>query len=317
MKLLSFVIPCYGSENTIEQVTTEIAAKVAERPEFDYEIVCVNDCSPDAVWSVLMHLHERNPKIKLLNLSKNMNRPGAVMAGLNHASGDIVIVMDDDGQCPMAGLWDLLAPLSNGFDVSMAKYPERKQSLFKDFGTWVNKKMTQIVLKRPPELEFTNFMAMKKYIVRELIRYPHPYPYLTGLLLRTTKYMTNVKMEERARFNGRSTFTFLKMVSLWLNGLTAFSILPLRLATYTGLLIAGGGLLFGLWMIIRKLLFPDTISPGYTSIMVALSVFSGLIMLLLGLMGEYIGRIYICLNHSPQFLVRDSVGFEPGSAKDE
>ncbi|MBQ9337628.1 MAG: glycosyltransferase [Lentisphaeria bacterium] len=317
MTKYSFVIPCYGSEGTIEKVTGEITKKMSERPEMDHEIICVNDCSPDAVWSVLMHLHERDPRIKLLNLSKNMNRPGAVMAGLNHASGDIVIVMDDDGQCPMDRLWDLLEPLSKGFDVSMAKYPERKQSLFKDFGTWVNKKMTQMVLKRPADLEFTNFMAMKKYIVRELVRYPHPYPYLTGLLLRTTKYMTNVEMEERNRFCGRTTFTFLKMVSLWMNGLTAFSILPLRLATYTGMAIAGGGFIFGLVILIRKLVFPESIDPGYSSIIVALFVFSGLIMLLLGMLGEYIGRIYICINHSPQFLVRDAVGFETENEKHE
>lgn len=317
MTKYSFVIPCYGSENTIEHVTEEIAAKVAERPEIDYEIICVNDCSPDAVWSVLMHLHERNPRIKLLNLSKNMNRPGAVMAGLNHASGDVVIMMDDDGQCPMDHLWDLVEPLSNDFDIAMAKYPKKKQSKFKDFGTWMNKKMTQIVLKRPANLEFSNFVAMKKYIVKELIRYQHPFPYMTGLLLQTTKYMANVEMEERSRICGRTTFTFMKMLRMWMDGLTAFSILPLRLATYSGMVIAGCGFIFGLMIIIRKLISPESIDQGYSSIIVALFVFSGLIMLLLGMLGEYIGRIYICINHSPQFLVRDAVGFEAESKKDE
>lgn len=305
---LSFVIPCYGSENTIEKVVGEIAAKVAERPEWDYEIIAVNDCSPDRVWSVLLHLHEKNPRVKLIHLSKNMNRPGAVMAGLKLASGDIVIIMDDDGQCPMEHLWDLLAPLDQGYDVSMAKYPDRKQSPFKHFGTWVNQKMTEIVLKRPKGLEFTNFMAIKQYIVRELVQYPNPYPYMTGLLLRTTKYMTNVAMEERNRFSGTSTFTFMKMVRLWMNGLTAFSVMPLRIATLSGFTVSFLGFLFGIFVFVQKLVRPD-ISAGYSSVMVGLFVLSGMMMLMLGMIGEYLGRVYICLNKSPQYVVRETIGF--------
>ena len=127
-KKISFVIPCYGSEATIEHVTDEIRDTVKTRKEYDYEIVAVNDSSPDKVWSVLLKLAEQDKRLKLINLSKNMNRPGAVMAGLNHASGDFVCVMDDDGQCPMDRLWDLLEPLENGYDVSIADYPERKQN---------------------------------------------------------------------------------------------------------------------------------------------------------------------------------------------
>lgn len=309
MKLLSFVIPCYGSEKTIEAVYNEIASKVAEKNEYDYEIIAVNDCSPDGVLSVLYHLNEKNPKFKVVNLSRNMNRPGAVMAGLNCASGDISIVMDDDGQCPMERLWDLLEPLENGFDVSMAKYPRRKQSLFKDFGTWVNKKMTEIILQRPPDLEFTNFMAIKKYIVKELIQYHNPYPYMTGLILRTTKYITNVTMEERNRLSGGTTFTFRKMLSLWINGLTAFSVLPLRIATFLGFIVSSIGFLFGIVFLIRKLVRPD-IAAGYSSTIVSIFILNGLVLLILGMIGEYIGRIYICLNKSPQYVIKDKIGFD-------
>lgn len=309
MKLLSFVIPCYGSEKTIEAVYNEIASKVAEKNEYDYEIIAVNDCSPDGVLSVLYHLNEKDPKFKVVNLSRNMNRPGAVMAGLNCASGDISIVMDDDGQCPMERLWDLLEPLENGFDVSMAKYPRRKQSLFKDFGTWVNKKMTEIILQRPPDLEFTNFMAIKKYIVKELIQYHNPYPYMTGLILRTTKYITNVTMEERNRLSGGTTFTFRKMLSLWINGLTAFSVLPLRIATLLGFIVSSIGFLFGIVFLIRKLVRPD-IAAGYSSTIVSIFILNGLVLLILGMIGEYIGRIYICLNKSPQYVIKDKIGFD-------
>ncbi|MBP5586243.1 MAG: glycosyltransferase [Lentisphaeria bacterium] len=309
MILLSFVIPCYGSEKTIESVYKEISSKVAEKPEYDYEIIAVNDCSPDGVLSVLYHLNAQNNKFKVINLARNMNRLGAVMAGLNSTSGDIVIVMDDDGQCPVERLWDLLEPLDHGFDVSIAKYPQHKQTLFKHFGTWVNKKMTEIVLKRPPDLEFTNFTAMKKYIAREIIQYPNPYPYMTGLLLRTTKYITNVVMEERERFSGKTTFTFRKMFSMWINGLTAFSVLPLRIATFLGFVVSTTGFLLGLIFIIRKLIRPD-IAAGYSSIIVSIFILDGIVLLILGMVGEYIGRIYICLNKSPQYVIKDKVGFE-------
>jgi hypothetical protein len=187
---ISFIIPCYGSEKTIEFVVTELIAKMSEKPDIDYEIIAVNDCSPDAVWSVLNHLSEQHDCLKLIDLAKNMNRPGAVMAGLRMSSGDIAVIMDDDGQCPVSELWQLLEPLQHDFDVSMAKYPQRKQTWFKSFGTWVNRKMTEFIIKKPKNLEFTNFMAIKRYVVDEMIRYDNPYPYLTGLLLRTTKHIT-------------------------------------------------------------------------------------------------------------------------------
>ena len=129
---LSFVIPCYGSEKTISSVIKEIRETVSQRAEYEYEIVCVNDCSPDNVWSVLTQEAEKDTHVKLVGLAKNANRPGAVMAGLGQISGDICVVLDDDGQCPMPELWRLLEPLENGYDVSIADYPVRKQSAFKN-----------------------------------------------------------------------------------------------------------------------------------------------------------------------------------------
>lgn len=139
MKKISFVLPCYGSENTISFVVDEIRNKIAEKKQYDYEIIAVNDCSPDRVWSVLLSIAEKDKNVRLLNLAKNMNRPGAVMAGLQYAEGDYIVVMDDDGQCPMDRFWDLLKPLEEDKDVSMADYPERKQTLFKDFGMQIRR----------------------------------------------------------------------------------------------------------------------------------------------------------------------------------
>ena len=309
-KRISFVIPCYGSEKTISFVTEEIREKVAEKPEFDYEIIAVNDCSPDRVWEVLLGLAGEDKRIRLIGLAKNMNRPGAVMAGLGMASGDYVVIMDDDGQCPMDRFWDLLAPVEGEYDVAMAGYPSRKQSAFKDFGTFVNKKMTEYMLDRPKELEFTNFMVLRRFVVKEICKYHNPYPYLTGLLLRTTKRIISVPMEERERYGGSSGFTFRKMVNLWMNGLTAFSIKPLRLASLLGFATAAAGFIYALVVVIRKIVSPQ-IAAGYSSMMAVLLLIGGVLMLLLGVIGEYAGRIYISLNNSPQYVIRDLVNFPP------
>ena len=308
-KLISFVIPCYGSEKTIYYVVKEIDETVSLNNDFDYEIIAVNDCSPDGVWSVLTQLAENNKKLKLINLSKNMNRPGAVMAGLNNTSGEYVCVLDDDGQCPMNRFWDLLDPLDNGYDVAMADYPERKQSAFKDFGTFVNKKMTEYMLDRPKDLQFTNFMIMKKYIAEELCNYKNPYPYMTGLILRTTINIKCVPMDERERYNGSTNFTFKKMVSLWMNGLTAFSIKPLRLASIVGTLSAFIGFVYGLVIIFKKL-SGENITQGYSSLMAVILFTNGIIMLLLGLIGEYLGRMYMCINNSPQYVIKERINFD-------
>ncbi len=313
---ISFVIPCYGSEKTIAFVIQEIREKLAEKREYDYEIIAVNDCSPDRVWDVLLELARDDPEVKLIGLAKNMNRPGAVMAGLGMASGDYVVVMDDDGQCPMDRFWDLLNPLLGEYDVSMAGYPSRKQSAFKNFGTFVNKKMTEYMLDRPKNLEFTNFMVMRKYVAEELCKYRNPYPYMTGLILRTTRRIISVPMEERERYSGNSGFTFKKMVSLWMNGLTAFSIKPLRLASLLGFATAAAGFIYALIVVFRKIAFPS-IAAGYSSIMAVLLLVSGMLMLLLGVIGEYVGRIYISLNDSPQYVIRDLVNFEREDRKTE
>lgn len=312
MRKISFVIPCYGSEKTIDIVINEIDTVVNKNEEFDYEVIAVNDKSPDGVWKVLTEIAQKNKKVKLINLAKNMNRPGAVMAGLSAASGEYVIIMDDDGQCPMENLWKLIKPLEEGHDVSMAKYTEYKQSVFKSFGTIVNRKMTEIIMEKPKDLNFTNFMALKKYIVVEILKYKNPYPYLTGLLLRTTSDIVNVEMEERKRITGSTNFTLKKMIDLWLNGFTAFSIKPLRISTILGIITAILGFLYGLYIIIHKIFIHSSIPQGYSSTMAVLLFIGGVIMMMLGMIGEYIGRIYISINNSPQYVIKETINMNKG-----
>ncbi len=312
---ISFVIPCYKSEHTIKPVTDEIIDIVSKKSNYDYEIICVNDKSPDNLWDVLKDLASKNKKIKAINLCKNRNKSGAEMAGLGASTGDIVILMDDDGQCPVDRLWDLIKPLEDGHDVSMAKYKKYKQSKFKNFGTIFNRKMTEYVIDKPKDVYFTNFMAFRRYIVDEVIKYKNPYPYIEGLLLRTTSDFVNVPMDERNRKEGKSTFTFKKLVSMWFNGFTAFSIKPLRISTLIGAITAFIGFVYGLYIIIVKLVDPSNVPEGYSSIIAIMLFVSGLIMLMLGMIGEYIGRIYICINNSPQYVIKEELNI--GDKEDE
>lgn len=309
MKKISFIIPCYGSEKTVGKVIDEIIDVVKQKKSYSYEIICVNDRSKDHVLDVLKDIASKNHNVKVISFAKNMNRPSAVMAGLKYSSGDYRVILDDDGQCPMQNLWQLLEPLENGADVSMAKYPERKQNPFKNFGTAMNKAMTRFFLNRPKDLEFTNFMALQSFIADEIVKYDNPYPYLTGLLLRSTANFANVKMEERKRISGSTTFSFRKMLDLWLNGVTAFSITPLRISTFVGIICAIIGFVYGLVLIIQKLSGVD-IAVGYSSIVAILLFIGGVIMIMLGIIGEYIGRIYISINNSPQYVIKEMINFD-------
>lgn len=309
--LLSFVIPCYRSEKTIKRVIDEIIDTVAQRPEYDYEIITVNDFSPDNVYEKLKVLALKNSKIKVINFSKNMGKHAAVMAGYSVCRGDYIVNLDDDFQCPAYELWRLMAPIENDeCDFATAKYSEKKQSAFKNFGSNLNLIMTSFLLNKPKGLRFENFSVMKRYVCKEIIKYRNPYPYLEGLVLRVTHRVKTVEMEARARGDDNKTgFTFKKSFSLLLNGLTAFSVKPLRIASFLGAVFSVLGFIWTVYTIVHKLLNPD-IAAGYSSLLAIILFSNGLLMLMLGLIGEYIGRVYICLNSSPQYVIKDTINLE-------
>lgn len=317
MQTISFIIPCYASEGSVALVMEEIRAVVAQRPEeYDYEIIAVNDCSPDNVLSVLRQEAERDSRVKVIDLAKNGGRHCALICGCHYAGGDIVVFIDDDLQCPTDQLWNLLAPLESGdYDVSIAKYPRKTQSGFKNFGSKVNDRVANWLLEKDPELKFSNFSAMKRFIKDEVIRYTNPYPYLSGLMLRSTSRVTNVVMEERERTIGVGHYNFKKSFALWTNSFTTFSVKPLQLSTKLGVLTAFIGVLFGLYTIIHKLVAPS-VTMGYSSLMAAVCFIGGMLMFMLGLTGEYIGRIYICINNSPQYVVRETYNVERKDGQD-
>lgn len=306
MSLISFVIPCYRSEHTITAVVDEVRHTMPALPQYDYEIVLVNDCSPDNTFSVISGLAENDERITAVDLAKNFGQHAALMAGFHHCAGDIIVCLDDDGQTPANEVGKLLYKLEEGYDVVYASYESKQHSSFRNWGTKLNNKMTEIMLGKPKELQIPSYLAARRFIIEEMLSYTHCYPYVDGLILRTTRNICNVPVDHRAREEGESGYTLAKLIGLWMNGFTSFSVKPLRLASYFGAFTALAGFIYAIVIIIKK--FVDSSVPlGWSSTMALQLVLGGIILLVLGISGEYIGRIYMCMNNAPQFVVRKLV----------
>ena len=306
MKLVSFVIPCYHSAHTIGGVVEEIRRTMPALPEYDYEIILVNDCSPDDTFAVISALAREDGRITAVDLTRNFGQHGALMAGFHHCAGDIVVCLDDDGQTPADEVGKLLAKLEEGYDVVYASYEHKQHSVFRNFGSWLNGKMTEIMLGKPRDLSLTSYFAAQRFIIDEMLRYEHCFPYVMGLVLRSTKNICNVPVNHRLRQEGHSGYNLGKLISLWMNGFTSFSIKPLRLATYLGCFTALAGFLYALVIVVRY--FTIHLAPiGWSSTTALLLIIGGIILVVLGLVGEYVGRIFMCVNASPQYVERQIV----------
>ncbi|MFR8466966.1 glycosyltransferase family 2 protein [Eisenbergiella tayi] len=311
-KLVSIVIPCYRSAEMIGGVVADINREMEKLQEkYRWEIILVNDCSPDNTFDVIRELCREYTNICGVNLARNFGQHAALMAGFHQVKGDILVCMDDDGQTPAFAIKDLLQGLEEGSDVVYAKYEHKHHNAFRNFGSRVNDLMLKFMLGKPADLYVSSFFAARRFIVDEMLRYQNAYPYVIGLVLRATRNIKNVTVEHQDRKAGESGYTLSKLLGLWFNGFTAFSEKPLRVATMIGTGCAFLGFLYGLYTIIKKLVNP-MVPIGFSSLMSALMFIGGMLMLMVGLVGEYIGRMYICMNNAPQYVVREIVGEEEG-----
>lgn len=242
---LSFVIPCYRSEKTIRTVVDSIRSTVAIREQYAYEIILVNDSSPDHVFDEITKIAEEDQNVKGIDLAKNFGQHAALMTGFRYVTGDIVICLDDDGQTPASEMFTLIDKLDEGNDVVFAKYKEKKHSFVRNFGSFINDIMARTMIGKPKDLSMMSYFCARRFVIDEVLRYQNPYPYVSGLLLRTSNKIVNAEVSHHERMEGTSGYTFGKLISLWLNGFTSFSIKPLRLATLVGSICAIAGFLYG------------------------------------------------------------------------
>lgn len=309
--LISIAIPCYRSEKTLPMVVEEIKTEFAKHPEHDYQLVLVNDGSPDDTFGVIRSLCEKDPKIVGINLSRNFGQASARMAALPYLDGDIVVYMDDDGQHPARGIFQLADKMLEGYDVVCAKFTVKRCSWFKRVTSDLYARLMEACGLRPKGVTLTPFFAWSRLAIEELKKYHSPMPSVHSFMLQISTRFANVEMEQRERMAGQSGYSLYRMISLAIMNLTNFSIVPLRLSTFFGCITAGVGGITGIVLIIRKLVNPY-IAIGYTSTMAVLLFVGGILMMMLGILGEYVGRIYMLLSNMPQYAIRETLNAEGG-----
>jgi len=301
--LISIVIPVYNGEKSIRELVQELIIKLT--PNYKIEIILVNDCSPDNSEDVCISLFNKYSDIvKFYSLAKNVGEHNAVMAGLNNISGDFAVIIDDDFQNPINEIDKLISyAIKNSYDVVYTYYDKKYHSFFRNLGSLFNDKIANSMLKKPNNLYLSSFKILNKFIVNEITKYDRPFPYVDGLILRTTSNIGKIKVEHSKRMVGKSSYTVSKLISLWLNMFTNFSILPLRISIMFGFIFSFIGFLIGILTLVEKILNPF-MPIGYASLIVAISMFSGIQLIAIGMVGEYMGRVYLSQNKRPQFTIR-------------
>ena len=311
MTTVSVAIPCYKSAKTIPTVVDGIRSAITSREGFDYQIILVNDYPDDDTFDVIAALCRDDPRIIGVNLSRNFGQTTAKMAALPFVTGDVLVYMDDDGQHPADQIFLLVDKVLEGYDMVYARFPHKHHSLFKRFTSWCNSKVLEWNGTKPKGITLSSYHAMSRVATEALKKYKSPFPSMGGYLAHVVRRYANVDVEHHDRLAGRSNYTLGKMLRLWLTGFTNFSTIPLRIAAFAGAFCSVFGFVTGLIMVIRKLINP-AIAAGYTS-MIAVQLFiGGVIMMILGLVGEYVGRIYMTVSNMPQYEIRETLNTERG-----
>ena len=302
--LYSIVIPCYKSSKTIRKVVEMTMQEMDRLGRREYEFVLVDDCSPDdgETMAALMGLVRDYACVKAVELAKNAGQHNAVMAGLNEGSGDVFIAMDDDMQTHPSQLGALLSEFDKGFDIVYGYYEHKEHSKFRNFGSYVNYMTVRILLKKPKDLKTSSFWVIRRFVRDYAVEYKSAYTHLQGLFLRTTRNISSVPIQHFKREVGTSNYTFKKLIKLWSN-ILGFSIVPLQMATYTGFFFSLIGILAAIGVIILKFVRPATYI-GWPSMMATICFFSGLNLMFMGIIGEYVGRIFLGMSKNPQYVVR-------------
>lgn len=304
---VSVVIPCYRSSEIIRSVVDRLRTTLGVHyEESQYEIILVNDYSPDDTLEVLSSIATEHANVKVISMAKNFGQHAALMAGFDYVCGDTVVCMDDDGQTRPEEIFKLLDKLDEGYDLVYAKYASKKHSAFRNFGSKINEIMAHSLIGKPKDITLSSYFAAKRFLVDEALHYKNPYPYIEGLMLRSTGSIANVEVVHSDRLAGESGYSFKGLLALWLNGFTAFSVKPLRVASVFGVVLAFFGFAGALVVVVQRLTNPD-MAMGWASMFSALIFIGGLLLCMLGLLGEYIGRTYISLNNSPQYVIRDTL----------
>jgi len=300
---VSVVVPVYGSADCLQELVRRLHEALAAMGR-TYEVILVNDESPDESWARIREIAASNPNVRGINLRRNAGQDNAIMAGLREISGTVVLIMDDDLQHDPRDAPKLIRQVEAGHDICYARFPRKKQAFWKNLGSWLNDKVANVVVGKPERVYLSPYKAVNGEVAREITQYDGPFPYVDGLLFRVTENVTQVEVEHRDRFAGRGHYTLARSVGVWLKVATVFSVVPLRIATILGFTFSAIGLLLAVFFVIKKTLSPYE-PIGWASTIVAVLVLGGIQLACLGIVGEYLGRIFLHLNKRPQYVVKE------------
>jgi glycosyltransferase involved in cell wall biosynthesis len=299
---LSIVVPVYNGATSVP-LLVEALAKL-DVPG-GHEIVLVNDCSPDNSLDVCRDLCRQNSvALTVVNLARNFGEHNAVMAGLSHARGDYIINMDDDLQNPpeeVVRLWRYAK--DNAYDVVYTYYADKQHAAWRNLGSRFTNWCADQLLDKPKGLYLSSFRCMSAFVARNILEHTGPFPYVDGLIMQVTQKIGRLQVQHLARAEGRSNYTLRRLVRLFMSMFLNFSVMPLRIGTLVGFMMAGLGLLVFLVILIEAL--GGRTPQGYASVMAAILLLAGVQLIMLGLVGEYLGRLFLTVNRKPQFIVRD------------
>ena len=303
--LLSVVIPCYRSQNTIRKVVELTMQEMTAFPEYTTEFILVNDASPDETGRVIWELARQYRNVRGIDLSRNFGQHNAIMAGLHYAQGDYILGMDDDLQTHPSQIPAFLRKMDEGYDVVFGVFRQRKFGFFKNLTSAAASKIQWHMVKRPRGIQASNFWCCRRYVRDEIVQYTNHSLYLQMLFFRTTSHIANIPIEHFARESGNSNYTFARSWKLFM-GFTNYSVLPLRLSVLLGSICSLGGFIGAVTVLIRKLIYPD-IAVGWSSLMCALLFLFGINFLMLGILGEYVGNLILDHSKTPQFVIRETI----------
>jgi glycosyltransferase involved in cell wall biosynthesis len=312
---LSFVVPVYNGAQTIENVVSRILDAFSAHT---IEIVLVNDGSQDNSALVCRYLVDVHPEhVVFVELAKNFGEHNAVLAGLSQTRGQAVAVLDDDGQNPpeeVMPMWQALK--QHNHDVVYGRYQQKQHSLFRNFGSWINDILATRLLNKPSHIYLSSFKIMNRFVVREVLKYRGPFPYIDGLIFRSTCKISQIDVQHAKREVGQSNYTLRRLVRLWLNMFLGSSITPLRIAVVIGLLTSALSAMLMVGILIDKLWLNPQVPVGIPTVLTFIAFFSGVQLTVLGSIGEYVGRIFLSQSGKPQFVIRDIARGSTDSAMD-
>ena len=299
---LSIVIPVYNGAGSIAEL---VRALEELRIEGGHEIILVNDGSPDDSLDLCRALVDgASVPITLIKLARNYGEHNAIMAGLRHASGAHIITMDDDLQNPPEEVERLLVfAQGSGKEVIYTFYDEKQHPVWRNLGSRFANRVADFVLEKPRGLYLSSFRCISAFVVREITRYEGPFPYVDGLILQVTHDIGRLMVRHLPRAAGRSNYTLRRLLRLWASMFVNFSVMPLRVSTITGFVLSGLGALAGAIVIAEALI--SSPPAGWASLMAAVLLLSGVQLVILGIVGEYLGRLYLTANGKPQSVIRE------------